>query len=264
MKKVATILSLVFMAFAVHAQTTGNDNNMSSDTSHHRHAYRDWNRQGGGRDSLHHRNFGNFDGNRGEAMNRFGSGEGREGRMDHFNRFRGRGGRGRFGGEMARMHFSPEQRKQMEAINKEYHKKSSDLYKNDNLTLREYKAQLLTLQKEKKNKLQGLLTPEQKNKMAEWKKQREENAQVMAAAHLERMKIHLKLTDQQAATIKSQEQNTRAQIKAVRENDNLMRDQKMEQIKTLIAKQKEAIKSVLTPEQATEMDNMHKHRFGAK
>ncbi|MBS1935384.1 MAG: hypothetical protein JST96_15395, partial [Bacteroidetes bacterium] len=147
MKKAATILSLVFMAFAVHAQTTGNDNNIPSDTLHHRHAYHDWNRQGN-HDSLHRHNFQNFDRNRGEAMNRFGRGEGRG---DRFNRF---GRHDRFGGEMERMHFSPEQRKQMEAINREYHKKSSDLYKNDNLTLREYKAQLLALQKEKKNKLQ--------------------------------------------------------------------------------------------------------------
>jgi hypothetical protein len=257
MKKVASILSLVLIGFAVHAQTTGSENNMSSDTSHRHHAYHDWNRQGN-RDSLHRHHFQNFDRNRGEAMNRFGRGEERN---DRFNRF---GRHGRFGGEMARMHFSPEQRKQMEAINKEYHKKSADLYKNDNLTLREYKSQLLALQKEKKTKLQGLLTTDQINKMAEWKKQREENAQVMAAAHLERMKIHLKLTDQQASTIKTQEQNTWAQIKSVRENDNLMRDQKMEQIKTLMAKQKEAIKSVLTPEQVTEMENMHKNRFGAK
>ena len=120
--------------------------------------------------------------------------------------------------------------------------------------------------KEKKNKMQALLTTEQKDKMAQWKKQREENMQVMAAARLERMKIRLKLTDQQAATIKTQEQNTRAQMKSIRENDNLAREQKIEQIKSLMAKQKDAIKSVLTPEQATELENMHKHHFvsGAK
>jgi hypothetical protein len=253
MKKISAIFSLVFIGFAVHAQTTGGDGNMS-DTSHRHHAYHKWSRNGN--DSLHKGGFRNFDRNRGEAMNRFD----RDGRNERSHRF---GGRNRFGGEMAKLHFSQEQRTQMQAINKEYHQRSTDLYKNDKMTLGEYKAQLASLQKEKKNKMQGLLTTEQKDKMAQWKKQREENMQVMAAAHLERMKIRLKLTDQQAATIKTQEQNTRAQMRSIRENDNLAREQKMEQIKTLMAKQKDAVKSVLTPEQATELENMHKHHFGA-
>jgi Spy/CpxP family protein refolding chaperone len=89
----------------------------------------------------------------------------------------------------------------------------------------------------------------------------------MAAAHLERMKIKLNLTDAQAATIKTQQQNMRKQMQSIRENDNLMREQKMEQMKALFAKNKEAMKSVLTPEQFSQLENMHKKfgdRFGAK
>jgi N-methylhydantoinase B/oxoprolinase/acetone carboxylase alpha subunit len=160
----------------------------------------------------------------------------------------------------AGVRFTPDQRKQMQAINIDYRKKSSDLYKNDNLTLREYKSQLLALQKDKKNKLQAILTTDQKAKIVEFKKKRQENAQVMAAARLERLKINLKLSDQQAATIKSQEQNLRVQMQSIRDNDNLMRQQKMEQIKALLAKQKDAIKSVLTPEQQSQFENMNKQR----
>jgi Spy/CpxP family protein refolding chaperone len=253
MKKISVILSLVFVGFAVQAQTTGNGGNMS-DTSHHYHAYHNWNHNRN--DSLNRGGFRNFNRDRSEAMNRFDRG----GRNERFHRF---GGRNRFIGEMAKLHFSPEQHKQMQAIDKEYHQKSADLYKNDKMTLGEYKMQLASLQKEKKYKLQALLTPEQKDNIAQWKKQREENIQVKAAARLERMKIRLKLTDQQAATIKTQEQNTREQMKSIHENENLASEQKREQIKTLMAKQKDAIKSVLTPEQATELENMHKHRFGA-
>ncbi len=228
MKKISAILALVFLGWAANAQST---NNNSSDTSHRHHGNQNWNRNGG------------------DAMNR---GEGR----DRFHSFRNH--HRHFGNEMAKMHFTPEQRKQMMDINKDYRKKQSDLYKNDNLTLGQYKSQLLALQKEKKNKMQSLLTADQKNQIAESKKHKEENMQVMAAAHLERMKIKLNLTDAQAATIKSQFQNVRAQIKSIRENDNLLRDQKMEQIKTLLAKQKEAIKSVLTPDQINKMDEMKK------
>lgn len=255
MKQISAILALVFLGWAAKAQSTDNNN---SDTTHRHHRYQNWaNRDG--HDTSHRKDFRGFDRNHGQAMNRFNNRDGNE--RDRFHSFRNHRG---FGNEMARLHFSPEQRKQMQDINKEYRKKQSDLYKNDNLTLGQYKAQLLAFQKEKKNKLQDILTPEQKNKMAGFKKKRSENMQVMAAARLERMKINLKLSDQQAATIKSQQQNLRAQMQSIRENDNLMRDQKMEQIKTLLAKQKDAIKSVLTPEQFSQFENMHKQRFSAK
>jgi len=243
MKHISALLALVFLGWAANAQST--DNNNLSDTLHRHHPnHNNWNRSDNNR---------NHDG----AMNRFDhrGGRNREQSFRNHNRF-GRGVR--------EMHFTPEQRKQMQAINMDYRKKSADLYKMDNITLKEYKSQLLALQKDKKNKTQALLTPEQKNEMAEFKKKREENAQVMAAAHLERMKIKLNLTDQQTATIKSQEQNLRVQMKSIRENDNLMREQKMEQMKALFAKQKDAIKSVLTPEQQSQFENMHKQRFGAK
>lgn len=254
MKKIFSMLALVSLGWVAKAQST--DNNIIKDTTHRHHAYNNWNHRGG-YDSLHKRNFRGSGQNWGEANNRFNH----EGRM---NRFRSYGNYRRFGEGRRNLHFTPDQRKQMQAINMDYRKKSSDLYKNDNLTLREYKSQLLALQKEKKNKLQGLLTPVQKTKVAEFKNKREENMQVMAAARLERMKINLKLSDQQATTIKSQQQNLRAQLQSIRENDNLMKDQKMEQIKTLIAKQKEAIKSVLTPEQLSQFENMPKERPGVR
>jgi Spy/CpxP family protein refolding chaperone len=254
MKQISALLALVFLGWAAKAQSI--DNN--SDTTHRHHRYQNWvNRNG--YDSLERKNFRGFDRNRGEAMNRFNNSDGNQG-----YRFRSSANHRGFGNEMARLHFTPEQRKQMQEINKEYRKKQADLYKNDNLTLGQYKSQLLALRKEKKNKFQSLFTPEQKNKIADFKKKRAENAQVMAAAHLERMKINLKLSDQQAATIKSQQQKLREQMQSIRENDNLMREQKMEQIKALLAKQKDAIKSVLTPEQQSQFESMHKQRFGAK
>jgi len=244
MKHISALLALVFLGWAANAQST--DNNNSSDTSHRHHAnHNNWNHSD------------NKDRNDDGAMNHFDH----RGGMDREHSF---GNHNRFGKSMREMHFTPEQRKEMQAINMDYRKKSADLYKMDNITLKEYKSQLLALQKGKKSKLQNILTPEQKNKMAEFKKKRAENAQVMGAAHLERMKIKLNLTEQQTATIKSQEQNLREQMRSIRENDNLMREQKMEQMDALIAKQKDAIKSVLTPEQQTQFESIHKQRFGAK
>jgi hypothetical protein len=160
-----------------------------------------------------------------------------------------------------RIAYTPEQRKQLQTIGAEYRQKSADLYKMDNLTLKEYKSRLLALNKEKKAKVEALLTPEQKTAIAKQRAQTEENQQVRAAAHLERLKIDLKLSDTQVAAIKSQQQNMRTQIQAIRTSDNLLPTEKKDQIRELAMKRKDALKTILTPEQYSELENMHTHRF---
>ena len=158
--------------------------------------------------------------------------------------------------------YTPEQRQQIAAINKEYRQKSTDLFKKDNITLREYKATLITLQKEKKSKVEALLTQKQKDEMAARRKRMTENAQVMAAARMERLKLHLNLTDEQVTKIKAGQQDLHQQLKAIHENDNLLPQQKMEQLKTLMAKRNDTYKSVLTPEQYSQFEKMSHHREG--
>jgi len=224
-----------------------------SDSSRRHYMHREWNRNG--IDSLH-KNFGQF---RGQAMNnnRFRS----QDRMDRFRSFRRN--RNGFANHM-HIHYSAGQRKQMRSINDEYKKKSQDLYGEDNITLGQYKSQLLALQNDKKTKLQALLTPEQKNEMEKWKKHASEEMQIRAAANLERMKIKLNLNDEQTAKIKSQQTNLRSQMQAIHQNDNLLPYQKKEQMKSLLANREAGIKSVLTPDQLSEFEKMHKHRFGER
>jgi Spy/CpxP family protein refolding chaperone len=250
MKKLLSFSVIVFFFCAANAQVTDNANNMS-DSSRHHFMRREWNRNG--KDSLHRQ----FSGNRDEAMNRFGE----RNRMNRFHSF----GRNRSGwAHMNHLHYTVEQRKQMRTINEDYRKKSQDLYKQDNITLREYKSQLLVLQKDKKSKLQNLLTPDQKNEIEKWKKHASEEMQVKAAANLERMKIHLNLSDDQTAKIKSQQAEFRSQMKAIHQNDNLLPYQKKDQMKALMAKRQDAMKSVLTPEQFSQFEKMHRQRFGER
>ena len=150
------------------------------------------------------------------------------------------------------------------AINKDYRQKSQDLFKQDNITLKQYKAGLIALQKEKKDKLQGLLTQQQKDEMAARRKRMSENAQVMAVAHLERMKLHLGLNDDQVAKIKAGQENLRSQAKAIRENDNLLPQQKMQQMRTLMAKRDDTYKTVLTADQYTQFEKMRHHPGGGR
>lgn len=159
--------------------------------------------------------------------------------------------------------YTPDQRRQVMTINKEYHDKSADLFKKDNITLKEYKASLLALQKDRHSKMEALLTPQQKEQIAGRKKKAEENRQVAEAARMERLKLRLNLSDDQVAKIKAGQADLHAQARSIHENDDLLPQQKKEQMKGLMAKRKDVFKSVLTPEQFSRFEEMsHRRGFG--
>jgi hypothetical protein len=213
------------------------------------------------RDGFHHGGFGGPDGfhgrpggQQGWAYHRPSQGRWGQGRFGHG------GHRGHFGREMA-IHYTPEQRKQVMTINKDYKQKSEDLFKQDNITLKQYKAGLIALQKEKKTKLQALLTPLQKDEVTLQRQKRESEGQLRADQRLEHLRQALKLTDDQVTKIKAGQENLHSQVKAIHENDNLLPQEKRDQMKTLLAKRNDTYKAVLTPDQYTQFEKMH-HRGG--
>jgi hypothetical protein len=241
-KTLFLLLGVLTLGFAVNAQTT--------DTTHmtHHRFHRAPN------DTSFHRFHGSPDGYafHRPAHNQFGQ-----------NQFgRNRFGRGR--GHREFIHYTPEQRTQVMAINKDYRQKREDLYKQDNITLKQYKAGLLALDKEKKSKLQALLTPLQKDQIAARRRKMDENRQVMAAAHLERLRLELNLTDDQVAQIKAGQQNMHNQTRAIRDNDNLLPEQKREQVKALMTARNDSFKTILTADQFSKFQQQMKfrHHFG--
>ena len=108
----------------------------------------------------------------------------------------------------------------------------------------------------------ALLNDRQKNQIAQQKKNQEINAKVKQAGMLERMKLTLGLSDDQIAKIKTAQASLQSKRKAIRENDNLLPEQKKEQLKSLMKERKDIAKSILTPEQQTKADSMMKNRRG--
>jgi hypothetical protein len=287
-KKAGFLLGAIFLGWAAQAQSTTPP---PADSTHHQYGmHRGWGHRPGG-DSLAKANgfhrgpggYGKDGGQGGQGWNRGQGGHdwayhrgGRHGHHHHHGRRGFGGGRGRgeqggfahrgFGGSAGArgggIHYTPEQHKQVAAINKDYHQKAQDLWKQDNITLKQYKSSLIALQKEKKDKLIGLLTPQQKDQIAARKKRMDENRQVMEVARLERLKLRLNLTDDQVAKIKAGQESLHNQVKAIHENDNLLPQQKMEQMKALLAKRNDTYKAVLTPEQYSQFEKMHEHGFG--
>ncbi|HEV3410947.1 MAG TPA: hypothetical protein VG101_00655 [Puia sp.] len=245
------LLGALTLGWAANAQSTGTNPTNPGDSTFHRF----------------HRAPGAFRGNPGDStFHRFHHAPGEFRNPDGFafhrpgqNRF----APGRRGFQHRNfIHYTPEQRQQVTAINNEYRQKSADLFNQDNITLKQYKADLLTLEKEKKAKLLALLTPEQKTELAARRKRMDENRQVMAAARLERLRLNLNLTDDQVAQIKAGQQNLRNQAQAIHENDNLLPQEKRQQMRALMITRNDSFKTILTPDQYTKFQQMHHHRPG--
>ncbi len=212
----------------------------------------------GGRDS----SFRHFQANRFRP-----GGPGFKGNQFHQGAFAGRFNKGAFNkgmqqrrmGMMARVHLTPDQLKQSKSINEAYHQQVAELQKKDKISLGTYKSQLAALNKEHKAKLEAVLTEEQRNRIAQGKKQVQINAQVRSAANLERMKLTLGLSEDQVTQIKSNREDLHKKIQAIHENEALLPEEKKAQLKSLLEQQKDIVKSVLTPEQQSKADSLRKN-----
>lgn len=199
--------------------------------------------------------------------------KGRDGKADKdFKRssgpekFADRKGKFEHGKERFAQHLqlTEEQRKQGKAIRENASKQIATLYNNDKLSLGDFKKKKAAILKEQKEKMEGLLTTEQKTKLAEGKKRMADNMQVQAAARLERMKINLGLKDEQVAKIKTAQTQLREKMKALHEDESLLPEQKKAQMKALMDQQKESLKSVLTAEQLAKLESHKPMREGRR
>jgi len=157
------------------------------------------------------------------------------------------------GGEHMGVKLSDEQKKQAAAINQNYRQQVASLKKDDNITMGAYKKKLLALQKDRKSRVSALLTPEQKTTIAQNKAKMQQKMRERSTARLEKMKQHLNLKDEQVTAIKSQQEAFRKKVSDIRANDNLLPEDKKQQIMALAKDQKEQFKSVLTKEQQDQL-----------
>jgi Spy/CpxP family protein refolding chaperone len=82
---------------------------------------------------------------------------------------KGHNGRGMKG--MDELNLTDAQKQQMKSINEDFKNKMQALNKNDNIMVKDMKAQRKALMQERKDKISAILTPEQKIKAAQMRKQ---------------------------------------------------------------------------------------------
>jgi len=162
---------------------------------------------------------------------------------------------------MNQLNLTDVQKQQAKSINDNYRNQLKDLEKNDNITLKDYRFKKANLEQERKSKFQALLTTDQKNKIEQAKKQRNEKMKMMAQKRLEKMKTDLNLTDDQVAKITEQRKNSMEQMKAIRENSSLSEEQKKEQLMDLRKSSRESMNSILTADQLKKKEELRNSRM---
>ena len=158
------------------------------------------------------------------------------------------------------LNFSDDQKKQLKDINAEFKKQMVELKKNDNITVKEYKSRKESIRKDQHQKMQSLLTTEQKTKLEQMKQERITKAKERDKRGLENMKAKLNLSDEQVNKLNASHESFAAKAKEIRSNQSLSSDQKKERFKALEEQRKEEAKSILTSEQLEKMQQLHKDR----
>lgn len=160
--------------------------------------------------------------------------------------------------------LSDAQKEQMKSNWQSTKSQLAELNKNEDITVREYKAKKEAILKSQKEKMNNLLTQEQKDQLAKNKVERKAKFDLMSSKRLDKLKTSLNLSDDQFAKIKANREASQAKMKVIRENEQLSMSEKKEQLMALGKEQKENFKQVLTPDQISKMEEMKKGRMNRK
>ena len=166
------------------------------------------------------------------------------------------------GMDMKQLNLTDAQKEQFKVQRESFRKQMDELKKNDNITVKEWKSRMETLRKDQKTKMQGILTTEQKGQIEKMKAEHKAMKEIDAKASMEKMKIHLGLSEEQAAKMNKNRAEMMEKMKALREDDKMDAEKKHEQMKDMMKKQKEQMKSILTEEQMKKLQEGQKHGPG--
>lgn len=161
---------------------------------------------------------------------------------------------------MQHLNLSDNQKQQAKLYRENNRKQLLELNKNENITIKEFREKKLSLHKEQQAKMQSLLTPEQKTKMAQMKAEHKAKAEQHYAARMDKMKSKLSLSDNQVAQLKAQHQQMNNKLKAIKEDDKMDRTAKKEKLTALKAQMKADNKKIFTTEQLQKIEDIKKDK----
>ena len=161
---------------------------------------------------------------------------------------------------MNKLNLTDDQKAKMKAANDDFRKQMQALKSNGNQTVQQQKDAREALMKSHKVQVENILTTDQKNQLAQMKKEGKSQQGEMNGKHLEKMKQELNLTDQQVSQLQSSQQATKAKMDAINSNSSLDATAKKKQLHTLREEMKNNLEQVLTPEQKEKWQGMKKDK----
>lgn len=181
------------------------------------------------------------------------------GRMQHGQMH----GKQMMAGRMAKdLNLSEDQKTQLKKVHQEYGAKIKAIKDNDQLTQGDARKQIEALHQAQKAASDKVFTEAQKAKMKEMQEQRRGRMKEEAAANVARMQVRLGLTEAQVAKVKEQQASMQSKMQALRNNKDLSKEQKKEQVQSLMKAHRANMASILTTEQQQKMQAGHRGRKG--
>ena len=163
-------------------------------------------------------------------------------------------------GKMKALNLSASQKEQLKAARQNTKTQLAALNKNDQMTVKDYKESKAEILKSQKQQMAGILTEDQKNQLAQSKASSNDSKGNLAGRNIGKMKENLSLTDNQVTQIKANRDAELAKIKAIRDNSDLSKSQKREQLKSIRQEQKNSLSQILSPEQISKLEESRKER----
>lgn len=172
------------------------------------------------------------------------------GRMQHGQMH----GKQMMAGKMAKdLNLTEDQKAQLKKLHQEYGAKIKAIKDNDQLTQGDARKQIAALHEAQKAASEKVFTEAQKAKLKDMQEQRRGRMKEEAAANVARMQVRLGLTEAQVAKVKAEQAGMQSKMQALRNNKDLSKEQKKEQIQALMKAHKTNMASILTPEQQQKM-----------
>lgn len=159
--------------------------------------------------------------------------------------------------DLKKLNLTEDQKDKMKKINDDFRNKTADLKKQEaTITVKDYKAQMRALGKQRHEQVENVFTREQKDQLAKMKVERQKKFDQASKERMEKMKAKLGLSEDQSAKLKQVREDAKEKMKSIRANQSLSPEEKKEQVITVFKKQRDDMKSILTPEQLKKMEGL--------
>ena len=160
-----------------------------------------------------------------------------------------------------KLNLTEDQKAKIKTLNETFRQQMQDLSKNTNVSADELKDKHDALIKDHKEKINTILTPEQRKQAADMKQEYgREKDHDKRGQRFEEMTKDLNLTPEQSAKMKDLNETLRTNIQSIHQNTSLNQDEKKDQMKGLMKKHKEDMEALLTNEQKEQLKNNFKNK----